>query len=129
VAEGVRVQATPNLEVALGEFLENAFEHGDGAKQGVEIRAHSDGGPEIPEEEWEILAGEREQTQLEHATGLGLWVVESIAESFGGELRRVDRKRLYCAPHRAAVARNPGTVSDGSSRGWSTHFIQIRPGA
>jgi len=110
VPEGVRVRATPHLEVALGELLENAFEHGKGVERGVEIRAHSDGeqvsltvsdgGRGIPEQEWEILAGEREQTQLEHATGLGLWVVKAVTESFGGELHRVDggvTVQLQCA--------------------------------
>jgi signal transduction histidine kinase len=100
VPEGLHVRATPHIEVAVAELLENALEHGDGAEVGVEIRAHSDGeqvsltvsdgGPGIPEREWQILVGEREQTQLEHATGLGLWVVKSVAESFGGEFDRTE---------------------------------------
>jgi len=99
----VDVRATPHLAVAIEELLENAFEHGDAAETGVEVSATvdggtvtlavSDGGDGIPEEEWALVAGEREQTQLEHASGLGLWVVRAIAESFGGSVRMAEGGR------------------------------------
>lgn len=45
-----------------------------------------DNGPGIPEREQALIMGEREITQLNHATGIGLWVVKWVVESYGGEL-------------------------------------------
>jgi signal transduction histidine kinase len=92
----VSVRATPHLSVAVDELLENAFEHGDAATAGVEVSASVEGdtvtlsvdddGAGVPADEWELVAGERDQTQLEHASGLGLWVVRAVVESFDGRL-------------------------------------------
>lgn len=98
VSSGLVATASEELETAIDELLENAFEHGRGAETGVAVRATatgdwvevtvSDGGSGIPDQEWELVTGEREQSQLEHASGLGLWVVRAIVESVGGELAR-----------------------------------------
>jgi PAS domain S-box-containing protein len=53
----------------------------------VTIAVHDDG-PGIPDEEWETVVGDADITQLNHGTGLGLWLTRWIVESFDGELRR-----------------------------------------
>lgn len=99
VPDGLAVRAGPNLETALDELIENAFEHGDAAT-GLDVRGAADGewvdltvadgGDGVPDQEWELLTGDREQTQLDHGSGLGLWVVKAIAERHGGRLHRTD---------------------------------------
>jgi signal transduction histidine kinase len=46
----------------------------------------SDNGPGIPQREQEIVTGDRTITQLDHGSGLGLWVAKWIVEDYGGEL-------------------------------------------
>jgi PAS domain S-box-containing protein len=98
VPDELPVRATGDLQRAFAELVENAVEHADGtprlridAATGVghddrtELRFH-DHGPGIPDREWEIVAGEREITQLTHGTGLGLWLIRWIVEFCGGEI-------------------------------------------
>ncbi|RQH02027.1 PAS domain S-box protein [Natrarchaeobius oligotrophus] len=93
------VRADAYLERALYQVLENAVEHNDSPTPSVDVsvREHSDGelvrltisddGPGIPEDERELLEGNREITQLRHASGLGLWLVNWIVVGSGGQLR------------------------------------------
>ncbi|WP_302080313.1 sensor histidine kinase [Salinibaculum rarum] len=100
VPDDLAIEASQDLETALDELLENAFDHGNAAESGVRISATADGatvaltvaddGPGIPDHEWEAVSGETTQTQLEHASGLGLWVVKAVIESVDGEFRRED---------------------------------------
>ena len=93
------VLATSDLELALSELVENAVVHaGDGPS--VELRAEPfepapdewvdllvvDDGPGIPETERAAITGERDITQLQHGSGLGLWLVRWVVESIGGDL-------------------------------------------
>jgi signal transduction histidine kinase len=82
--------------VALLELVDNAIEHTpgdsrvtveftDGPDDAVRIAVHDDG-PGIPREEWDIVTGDREITQLQHASGLGLWLVKWVADTHGGTL-------------------------------------------
>ncbi|MFB6074935.1 MAG: sensor histidine kinase [Haloarculaceae archaeon] len=82
------------LERALYELGENAIEHGDegptvsfvvdvtGDRGTVEVR---DDGPGLPETEHAVLRGESE-TPLEHGSGLGLWLVNSLVTGMGGSI-------------------------------------------
>jgi len=93
-------QVSTQVRTALDELLENAFEHGSAAEGGVTVSVEgeldavditvSDRGEGIPQQEWDLVIGDLEQSQLRHASGLGLWVVKAIAESLDGELRRND---------------------------------------
>jgi PAS domain S-box-containing protein len=85
-----------HVATAVLELVENAVEHTpgeptvaveltDGADDSVRI-AVSDDGPGIPREEWAIVTGDREITQLQHASGLGLWLVKWVADTHGGTL-------------------------------------------
>lgn len=101
------VLATSDLRLALEELVENAVVHGSDTPT-VELRAEPydaapdewvdllviDDGPGIPEAERAAVTGTRDITQLQHGSGLGLWLVRWAVESVGGDVgfdRREDR--------------------------------------
>jgi len=83
------------LESAVRNVLENAVVHNDGEQPIVEVAVDPDGegyriavadnGPGIPPVERSVFSEARE-TALEHASGLGLWLVHWIVTESGGEL-------------------------------------------
>jgi len=86
------VVATDNLEVAVLTLVENAVEHGappvevtvgrtDDAGT-VTVRDHGDG---IPDGELRPLR-QGEETDLEHTSGVGLWLAHWVAEQSGGAI-------------------------------------------
>jgi PAS domain S-box-containing protein len=94
--EGVCVRADEHLSRAVYELVENAVSHNPAAAPSVTLRGRAEGGgaaitvsddgPGIPEAEWEVVTSDREITQLDHGSGLGLWLVRWIVESHGGHL-------------------------------------------
>jgi signal transduction histidine kinase len=98
VPSGFEVRATPQLDVAVEELLTNAVEHHDGSSPSVTVSARSgpsedtavlrieDDGPGIPAEERTVLERE-DETQLEHLSGIGLWLVKWIVRESGGSMR------------------------------------------
>jgi PAS domain S-box-containing protein len=93
-AQSVPVHATAAIDYALWELIENACEHGGSAPH-VDIDVYRNGekatvtvaddGPGIPEQERRILR-RGEETQLDHGSGLGLWLVHWVLETSGGSL-------------------------------------------
>jgi PAS domain S-box-containing protein len=92
------VRAGDLLEVALDDLVGNALEHGFGDETTrVRVTACRDGewielsvaddGPGIPDEEIEALSGDADSSQLSHGSGLGLWLVDWLTTSLGGEVR------------------------------------------
>jgi Signal transduction histidine kinase len=99
-AETVAVDVEPCAALAddrlpppAPELATNAPEHGATAVElsaravdgGVEI-AVTDDGPGIHESESRVITGRDPETQLEHASGLGLWIVRATADAFDGWL-------------------------------------------
>jgi len=77
----------------VGELLENSVEHaGEDPTISVTVEASADSvsvtvaddGPGIPEHELAVVTGEEPITQLSHGSGLGLWLVIWVVESYGG---------------------------------------------
>lgn len=91
--EPCAVLADDRLATAVEELATNAPEHGASAVElsarevdgDVEI-AVSDDGPGIREAESRVITGRDPETQLEHASGLGLWIVRATADAFDGWL-------------------------------------------
>jgi|GEM_PF-179387 PAS domain S-box-containing protein len=103
-AADATITADERLDVALGELIENAVVHNDQPEPTVTVTVdpatQSDGqwvdivvaddGPGIPSHEQVMIESERE-TQLEHGSGLALWIVYWTASLFGGEIMIEDR--------------------------------------
>lgn len=104
VETGAWVEASPLVETAVERLMENAVQHNDapvptvwvdvatGERDGgpvVSVRI-ADDGPGIPDEQIAVIEQGRE-TALEHTSGLGLWHVNWIIETAGGDLRFEER--------------------------------------
>lgn len=99
VPETARATVHPCVDLAVEQVVENALEHNDSDRPRVEIRADhvahdggeyveirvADDGPGIPDAEVDVLERGYE-TQLDHASGLGLWIVNWIVTESGGEV-------------------------------------------
>jgi len=94
VPGNVTARAIPELEVAVGELLDNAVAHAEDpeptisvAVESVEDRVHirvADTGPPIPDAELAILRGEGEGGPLFHGSGMGLWLVNWVVSYSDG---------------------------------------------
>jgi PAS domain S-box-containing protein len=92
--------AIDGLSTAVQNLLENAVVHTDADAPRVECRVETtreadgrwvavtvaDDGPGIPEQERAVLL-EGTESDLQHGSGLGLWLVNWIVERSNGELR------------------------------------------
>ncbi|QLH77945.1 HAMP domain-containing histidine kinase [Halosimplex rubrum] len=96
VPDGFTVYGDEQLRTAVEHLVENAVEHGGSDRPYVRVAAETDGdsaeirvsdrGPGVPDDEVAVLDGDREISQLEHGSGLGLWVAKTVAERHGGDL-------------------------------------------
>jgi len=92
-AESCAALADDRLATAVEELATNAPEHGASAVElsarevdgDVEITV-ADDGPGIHESESRVITGRDPETQLEHGSGLGLWIVRATADAFDGWL-------------------------------------------
>mgnify|MGYP000259315959 CR=1 FL=1 len=105
VATEAVAEANPLVDSAIDHLLGNAIEHNDSPEPFVFVEAWvdddrleseavvvrvTDDGPGIPPAEVDVL--ERgEETALEHASGLGLWVVNWIVSESDGVVRFDER--------------------------------------
>ncbi len=87
--------ADDRLIVAVAQLVENAIEHNDGTPTvDVSVAADdawvavtvADDGPGIPPEEYAVITGERDISQLTHTSGLGLWLVRWAVDGLDGEV-------------------------------------------
>jgi len=97
-APDLSVRAPDTVRIALEEVVENAVEHNDEAAPEVEVSVTesldggyvsvrvADNGPGIPPAEYEVLTGERDRSQLQHTSGMGLWIVNWVVTQAGGSL-------------------------------------------
>ncbi|WP_049983628.1 PAS domain-containing protein [Halorubrum sp. BV1] len=98
VPDDVEIRGDERFEDALDQLVENAVAHGSAGAPRIEISADrdpatgtvtvrvADDGSGIPEPVRAVITGDAEVTQLTHNTGIGLWIVAWIVESYGGEI-------------------------------------------
>jgi PAS domain S-box-containing protein len=87
-----RAVVSPRFDDALAALVDNAVEHGgDDVRVAVErtpdavvVRVRDDG-PGIPAQERQVLEG-AETTALDHGSGVGMWLVNWVVTSAGGEV-------------------------------------------
>lgn len=98
-------RASPLVDIAIENLLENAILHNDTAEPSVWVDVSTvvregrevvvvrveDDGPGIPEEQIAVVERGRE-TALEHTNGLGLWLVRWIVTASGGEVSFAERE-------------------------------------
>jgi PAS domain S-box-containing protein len=101
--ETLRVRNADLFEQAMDEAVKNAIENADRSPPGVAITAQrdsdagqvqisvADDGPGIPELEQHVIESGSE-TPLNHSLGVGLWVMEWVATTLGGELTIADNE-------------------------------------
>lgn len=88
----VEVDVGDDVRVAIRELVENGIVHGDsvtvsGTQRGGTVHLDiADDGPGIPDDELRPLDEDVEITQLEHGTGIGLWIAKTAVETNDGEL-------------------------------------------
>jgi len=95
-------EGSEGLELAFRNLVDNAVVHNDRDVPSVRIAAEREGdwitvavrddGPGIPAAERAMLTGDREITQLEHGSGLGLWIVNWVVTTSGGEVAFADNE-------------------------------------
>ena len=109
-AEFVVVGEVPNLEVQGNEMLpsvfrnllNNAVQHNDSEQPVVEIScergegavtvAVADNGPGIPDEQKETVFGKGERGLGSQGTGIGLYLVDTLVDQYGGTVRVRDNE-------------------------------------
>jgi len=98
IPDSMYVSAIELVDSAIRNALENAIEHNDNPDPLIEVSVSvhqtengavaieiTDNGPGIHEDEREVLLRGRE-TQLEHISGLGLWMINWIVTESGGSI-------------------------------------------
>ena len=128
--DGAVVCADELLESAIRNVLENAVVHNNGDQPIVEVSVDRDGGgyriavadngPGIPPVERSVFSEARE-TALEHASGLGLWLVHWIVIESGGDLEIHTREptgtliTMWLPTPDGAAAGEPDVVEDSEA--------------
>lgn len=113
--EPTTVRSSTGLTVAVEELVMNAIDHCDRDPE-VVVTVHRDGdeavlsvadnGPGIPATERQALSGD-EETPIEHASGLGLWLVRWVVNDVGGSVSYRDND-----PHGAVVTLRLPVIDD-----------------
>lgn len=97
----VRLPDREMCKLALDEAVENAVHHSDQNVPTVDLTVTHpddpdrvvirvvDDGPGVPEIEQQLIRG-FEETPLSHGRGIGLWLMEWVTTSLGGDLRITD---------------------------------------
>jgi PAS domain S-box-containing protein len=97
--EGLSAAVDDRLRLAVGELVGNAVEHNEAAsitvsasaEDGALVVSVADDGSGIPDHEWAVVTGEADITQLSHGSGVGLWAVRWVVDSYDGRLDRRER--------------------------------------
>jgi PAS domain S-box-containing protein len=123
------VFAAPRLTTAIKQVLVNAVEHNDADSPRVTVSAHppaageeyvtvvvADNGPGIPEQERATLV-EGEERQLQHGSGIGLWIVNWIITRSGGQLAFEENEPRGSRVILMIPAADPSTLNGERHRG------------
>jgi len=94
--DGTAIRAKSQFRQAIEELLTNAIVHNPNDAPEVEITVVEDAEsvqiriadtcPRIPKMERDVLSGNKERTQLDHGSGLGLWFVQFLVSRSNGSI-------------------------------------------
>lgn len=92
IPDELSVRGDERLERVVYELVENALVHAGGTEVRVAVACEDavtvsvvDDGTGVPAVERAVIAGDRAITQLEHGSGLGLWMVRWVVDAMDGE--------------------------------------------
>ena len=98
----VSVRANEMLSSVFRNLLNNAVQHNDKATPIVEVAVEernddvsvtvADNGPGVPEPQRERIFGKGEQSLESSGTGIGLYLVQTLLDQYGGEVRVEDNE-------------------------------------
>jgi signal transduction histidine kinase len=93
---GITVQANDMLDAVFRNLLKNAIQHNDKERPEVDVsvreREHAvviriaDNGPGVPDDQKQSIFGKGETGLDSSGTGLGLYLVQSLVDSYGGDV-------------------------------------------
>lgn len=99
---GIEVAANDLLPSVFRNLLENGVKHSDREQPSLEVSVEdlgdsvevsvADDGPGVPEERREEVFGRGEKGLESGGTGLGLYLVDSLTEQYGGDVRIEDNE-------------------------------------
>lgn len=94
--EECAVEMVPAIRIVFENLIENAAEHGSATDPTVTVTLDriddsvqvtiSDNGPGIPDQELAVI-DQGEETDLEHGSGLGLWVVNWVIDNSNASIQ------------------------------------------
>jgi PAS domain S-box-containing protein len=126
-APEVRVTANEMLDSVFRNLLKNAIQHNDKEVPKVDVSAFergddvivqvADNGPGIPDDKKEEIFGKGEKGLDSQGTGLGLFLVKTLIEGFGGNVWVEDRPK--------PGAENRGMRSDDSDRYGAVFVVKL----
>lgn len=100
----LRIRAIPEIEQALEELIENGIVHNDEDQPQVSISVDRSGssvsiriadyGDTIPSEEIALISDTKTETQLNHGSGIGLKLANTIISQSGGSLEFDSSKQV-----------------------------------
>lgn len=118
---GTHVLANELLSSVFRNLINNAIQHNDADQPRVDLAVQedddtiqisvADNGPGIPDEMREHLFDEGEKGLESEGTGIGLFLVQSLVESYGGTVRVEDRT---------------ASTSDGESRTGTIFIVELQ---
>ena len=92
----VPLHADPVFPRAVEELVDNVIDYAElpahrieictGVEDGTAWIGITDTGPGIPAHEYQVITGEAEITQIDHGSGLGLWLAYWVVRRSGGSM-------------------------------------------
>jgi PAS domain S-box-containing protein len=120
----VSVRANELLASVFGNLLSNAVRHNDASEPTVEVRAETDAstarvvvaddGPGVPGDRRDEIFGKGEMGPESPGTGIGLYLVHTLVEQYGGSVR-VEDADLGGAQFVVELPIHERTAHDGES--------------
>ena len=96
------VVANEMLDSVLRNLLKNAIQHNDSEIPEVQVSATeragmavvriADNGPGVPDSQKDTIFGRGEKGLESEGTGIGLYLVETLLDSYGGDIRIEDNE-------------------------------------